>query len=102
MIGFLLTQTAEIQAYKGYRNGDDAYAEPETRKCRVQYGKYNRHLYKDPSGEAETITANAKMFTTGDPIPPRSIVTVDGQRMTVTDCYIARGFSADHLEVYLG
>ena len=41
------------------------------------------------------------MFCTGEPIPERSIVTVDEQEYIVIECYRAFGFSEDHLEVVL-
>lgn len=101
MIGFLLRQTATIKPWIRYANGEDIYGETEERKCRLQRMRDLEHTYKNPAGGMDQVLARAKMFCTGDPIPERSIVTVDGAEYIVLECYRAVGFSEDHLEVVL-
>lgn len=101
-IGFLLTQTAVIRPWVRYANGEDIYAEErEERPCRLQAMRDLETTYKNPDGQVDQVIGRAKMFCTGDPIPERSIVTVDGQEFTVLRCYRAWGFTFDHLEVTL-
>ena len=102
MIGFLLRQTATIRPWIRYgADGEDVYGDPETRKCRIQRTRDLEHTYKNPAGTLDQVLARAKMFCTGDPIPERSIVTVDDQEYIVIECYHAFGFGEDHLEVTL-
>lgn len=101
MIGFLLCQTAEITPWLRYANGEDIYGESETRKCRLQRSRSLEMTYKNPDGTIDQVTARAKMFCTGEPIPERSRVTVDGGEYIVLSCYRAFGFGEDHLEVTL-
>ena len=101
MIGFLLRQTATIRPWIRYANGEDIYGEEETRNCRLQRTRDLEHTYKNPDGTMDQVIARAKMFCTGDPIPERSRVTVDGSEYIVIDCYRAFGFAEDHLEVVL-
>ena len=101
LIDFLLTQTASITPWVRYANGDDIYGEPETRKCRLQYMRDLETNYKNPSGQIDQVIARAKMFCTGDTIPERSQVVIDGEKFIVLRCYHARGFTNDHLEVTL-
>ena len=101
MIRFLLRQTATIRPWVRYANGEDIYGKEETRKCRLQRTRDLEHTYKNPAGTMDQVVARAKMFCTGDQIPERSIVTVDGQEYIVLECYRAFGFLEDHLEVRL-
>ena len=101
MIDFLLRQTASILPWVRYANGKDIYGEPEERKCRIQRNRDLEHTYKNPAGGMDQVLARAKMFCTGEPIPERSKVTVDGQEYIVLECYRAAGFAEDHLEVML-
>ena len=101
LIDFLLRQTCTIKPWIRYANGEDIYGEPEERKCRLQRTRDLEHTYKKPAGGMDQVLARAKMFCTGDTIPERSIVTVDGQEYIVLECYHAHGFNADHLEVAL-
>ena len=101
MIGFLLRQTAVIRPWIRSANGEDIYGEEETRPCRLQRRRDLEHTYKNPDGAMDQVVARAKMFCTGEPIPERSIVTVDEQEYIVIECYRAFGFSEDHLEVVL-
>lgn len=101
MIGFLLRQTATIRPWIRFANGEDIYGETEERKCRLQRTRDLEHTYKNPAGGMDQVLARAKMFCTGEPIPERSIVTVDGAEYIVLECYRAVGFSEDHLEVVL-
>lgn len=100
-IDFLLRQTATIIPWVRSANGKDIYGSPEERKCRIQCRRDLEHTYKDPDGAMDQVLARAKMFCTGNPIPERSKVTVDGQEYIVLDCYPARGFGPSHLEVVL-
>ena len=101
MIGFLLRQTATVRPWVRYANGEDIYGEPETRPCRLQRSRDLEVTYKNPDGTIDQVLSRGKLFTTGEPIPERSIVTVDGQEYTVLSCYRAFGFAEDHLEVTL-
>lgn len=101
MIGFLLRQTATITPWIRYANGDDIYGDPEERPCRLQRTRDLEHTYKNPAGGMDQVVARAKMFCTGEPIPERSKVFVDGSEYIVIECYRAFGFSEDHLEVVL-
>ena len=101
MINFLLRQTAVIKPWIRYANGEDIYGEEEERKCRIQRTRDLEHTYKNPAGGMDQVVARAKMFWTGDPIPERSVVTVDGLEYIVLECYRAFGFGEDHLEVTL-
>ncbi|MBE5797471.1 MAG: hypothetical protein E7327_08880 [Clostridiales bacterium] len=101
LIGFLLMQTATIQPFKRYANGEDYYGEPEERPCRLQRTRDLEHTYKNPAGGMDQVLARAKMFCEGEPIPERSKVTVDGAEYIVLECYRAFGFEEDHLEVVL-
>lgn len=101
MIGFLLRQEATIRPWIRFANGEDIYGIAETRPCRLQRKRDLEHTYKNPSGAMDQVIARAKMYCTGDPIPERSIVTVDGTEYIVLECYRAFGFSEDHLEVVL-
>lgn len=101
MINFLLRQTAVIKPWIRYANGEDIYGEEEERKCRIQRTRDLEHTYKNPAGGMDQVVARAKMFCTGDPIPERSVVKVDGLEYIVLECYRAFGFGEDHLEVTL-
>lgn len=101
MIGFLLRQTATITPWIRYANGEDIYGLPEERPCRLQRTRDLEHTYKNPAGSMDQVLARAKMFCTGEPIPERSKVTVDGSEYIVIECYRAFGFAEDHLEVVL-
>ncbi len=101
MISFLLKQTATVRPFIRYANGEDLYGEPETRKCRIQRRRDLEHTYKNPDGTMDQVIARAKLFCEGEPIPERSMVTVDGIEYIVIECYRAVGFKEDHLEVVL-
>ena len=101
LIDFLLRQTATIVPWIRYANGEDVYGEPEERKCRIQRARDLEHTYKNPDGAMDQVLGRAKMFCTGETIPERSKVTVDGQEYIVIECYHAHGFTEDHLEVVL-
>lgn len=103
LIDFTLTQECTITPWVRYANGDDVFGESETRKCRMQAGKYLNatNVYIHPDGVVDTDEARAKMYCTGSPIPSRSIVMCEGQEFTVINCYQARGFTGSHLEVTL-
>lgn len=101
MIAFLLRQTASITPWIRYANGEDIYGLPEERPCRLQRTRDLEHTYKNPAGSMDQVLARAKMFCTGEPIPERSKVTVDGSEYIVIECYRAFGFAEDHLEVVL-
>ena len=101
LIDFLLRQTATITPWVRSANGKDIYCAPEERKCRLESRRDLEHTYKDPDGAMDQVLARAKMICTGDPIPVRSKVTVEGNEYIVLDCYPAHGFRPSHLEVVL-
>lgn len=105
LIESLFTQEARIELFAGLEDAAPVYRETPPRKCRLEV--YNRMEKVGVqggirvNGRVDNIGANALMFCTGAPIPARSIVTVDGESYTVTECAEARGFGLDHLEVKL-
>ena len=101
LIDFLLKQRAVITPWVRYANGEDIYGESETRPCRLQRTRQLETTYKNPDGQIDQVRGKAVMYVTGEPIPERSVVEVDGLKYTVTRCYRAYGFSEDHLEVEL-
>lgn len=101
MISFLLRQTATVKPWIRFANGEDIYGETETRMCRLQRRRDLEHTYKNPDGTMDQVIARAKMFCTGEAIPERSKVSVDGEEYIVIECYRAAGFGEDHLEVVL-
>lgn len=103
LIDFVLNQECTIRPWLRSASGEDIYGEPETRKCRLQTGKIlsNTTVYIHSDGAMDVQHANAKMYCTGEPIPNRSIVECGGRSFIVLNCYEARGFTGDHLEVQL-
>lgn len=106
MIDFLLTKECTIYPYEREYDGEDIYGEPETRKCRIQGGKYlvsgTSGGFNNADGVIDAIQANAKMYCTGSLIPPRSRVECNGRSYIVIDCYEAMGLKGvDHLEVLM-
>ena len=101
MIERFFTQEVKIRPFVRDGSGIPIYGEPETRKCRIEFGvKLNRSGH-GASGTVESVPAGARMFCTGDPIPMRSIVTYKDRDFTVNGCNIMRGFASSHLEVSL-
>jgi len=102
LIDFLLNQQCTVTPWVRLANGEDIYAEPQERACRIQADRRLDHTYVNPSGALDQAPANnTKMFCRGDFIPTRSIVECDGQRYIVVKCYAARGFEQSHWEVLL-
>lgn len=101
MIDFLLTQECTVKPLKGIVNGDPVYGTEEIRKCRLQRNRNLPVSIRTVSGTIDNVEARAKMYTVGESIPTRSLVYVDGQKYIVLNCYTARGFDVDHLEVDL-
>lgn len=101
LIDFALTQTCTIHPWLREAAGDDVYGPEETRSCRIQMGAHLRHTYVNPRGVLDQVEARAYMYCTGSKIPIRSKVECEGETYIVVDCYDARGFAGNHLEVYL-
>ena len=101
LISFALRQMVTIKPYLREGAGESIYGRTEQRRCRLERGKNLKTVYKNPSGQIDEKVACAKMICEGPPIPPRSIVTFEGERYTVINCYVANGFKDNHLEVYL-
>jgi len=101
MIESFFTKQVVIKPFIRQGSGEPVYGEIETRKCRMERGLNLKTVYKNPDGQIDDTAASAKMFCVGKPIPPRSIVTYEGQEFTVINCADHGGFSNDHLEVYL-
>lgn len=97
----MLTQEAEILPWLRYAEGEDLYGPAQTRPCRLQRRRQEKVVYKNPDGTIDETVAHATMFCEGEPIPPRSRVTVEGEEFIVLNCYQARGFGPHHLEVTL-
>lgn len=100
LIEHFLRQDAEIKPFVCEANGDLVYGPIEFRACRLETG-LDISIGKGSPGVVEQVQASAMMFTIGDPIPDRSIVTVDDRKYTVIRCRVMQGFHYDHLEVYL-
>ena len=100
-IDALLTQKAYIEAYRETRDGHPIYTpEKRPRRCRViDKANLKRGFYTD--GQYDSEPAGTTMYTTGDMIPERSRVTVDGKTYTVAACSSPHGFGQSHLEVLL-
>ena len=79
LIDLFFRQTATIKPFIREGNGEPVYGNEETRPCRMQRGKRLDSTYKNPDGEIDEVTANARMFCRGEPSPARSLVTCDGQ-----------------------
>ena len=101
MIEAFFTQTVTIKNYVRQGSGEPIYGKMEMRKCRIESGLNMKTVYKNPDGQIDQTVASARMFCVGPPIPPRSIVTFEGQELTVINCRDHGGFANDHLEVYL-
>lgn len=101
LIEAFFRQTVTVTPYIREGNGEPIYGAAETRKCRLERGRHIQTTYKNPDGQIDEVVANAKMFCTGNPIPEKSLVTFDGQDMTVIRCAVMNGFNDHHLEVYL-
>lgn len=106
LIEFLFRDRVTIRPFLRQGNGEPVFGEAEQRRCRMQRGLHLRTTYKNPDGEVVQNRANAKMWCCGAPIPTGSQVTYTDEnglitRMIVLDCYVAKGFADDHLEVLL-
>ena len=102
LIDFVLTQECTIYPWLRQYNGEDVYGEPETRRCRILVKKkLEQKIGIGAHGVLDMEGSNAKMFCTGDPIKARSKVECEDETFIVIDCYRARGFVPDHLEVVL-
>lgn len=101
LIDFILTQCCVIHPWVREADGEDIYGVIEERPCRIQTGSHLRHTYVDPDGVLDQVEARAQMYCTGPKIPTRSKVECDGETYIVIDCYDAKGFIGNHLEVYL-
>ena len=101
LIEMFFTQTAVITPFIREADAQPVYGEPETRKCRIQRTRHLKHVYVDPDGELDEVTANGKMFCCGNPIPPRSLVDMGDEHYIVIHCDVMNGFADHHLEVTL-
>ena len=100
LISSLFTQ--EVTIYPFIREGaaEPIYGESETRKCRLQRGRYLTNT-SGADGTADQVTANAKLFCEGLPIPERSRILFDDSEYVVINCAAKNGFADHHLEIYL-
>jgi hypothetical protein len=101
LINLFLQQEAIVLPYLRQGSGEPIYGEAERRKCRLERGANLKVTYKNADGALEQVVANALMFCVGEPIKPKSKVTVNGNDYIVINCVIAAGFNDSHLEVYL-
>lgn len=102
LIDFLLSKQAIIKPYQGQADGEPVYGEPETRPCRVEiHTNLTDGVKTVAAGQYDNAPANATMFTTGEAIPLRSSVVIEGHEYTVAECKVMVGFKAHHLEVKL-
>lgn len=104
MIDWLLTQSAVVVPFTGERDGHPVYGKPEPpRPCRLQLTKRLDTVMNAGGiyGRQDSVVKASTMFVTGSPIAVRSLVTVNGETYTVTECKEAYGFGPDHLEVKL-
>lgn len=96
-----LKQEVTIKPFIRQEAGEPIYGQETARKCRIERGANLKVVYKNPSGSIEEVTAIARLFCLGDPIPTRSVVTHNGIEYTVINCVVMTGFKDHHLEVYL-
>jgi len=97
-------QTATIRPFIRHGNGGAVYGPNEERRCRLQRGNHLQDLrsLKDTNyGSGDVSGANALMFTTGDAIPEKSVVTVNGEEYIVLGCTVMTAMRDHHLEVIL-
>lgn len=100
LIENFFNQVAVITPFIRDGGGEPIYGESETRKCRLERGKFLRRG-GSADGTIDELIGNARMFCVGDPIPARSFVACEGQEFTVIDCAVKNGFLDHHLEVAL-
>lgn len=104
MIRFLLRYECTVYPYVREYGGRTIYGEPETRKCRIEFGDYltQSNLNGTEYGSVDQIIAKAKMFCLGSDIPPRSKVVFQDKEMIVISCHPCYGMNGvDHLEVMM-
>lgn len=101
LIKAFLKQDITIKPFIRQGSGEPVYGQETARKCRIERGANLKVVYKNPSGSIEEVTAIARLYCLGDPIPARSVVTHDGTEYTVISCVVMTAFKDHHLEVYL-
>lgn len=101
LIDHFLNDSVIVTPYSHQGNGAPVYEKAHYRKCRIQTGLRVETTYKNPDGQIDQVIANAKIFVTGDIIPPASIVMHEDIEYIVVRCDVKRGFGPSHLEVYL-
>ena len=101
LIDRFLNDSVIVTPYSHQGNGEPVYGKSEYRKCRIQTGLHLETTYKNPSGQIDQVIANAKLFVSGDPIPPASLVLHERTEYVVVGCDVKRGFGPSHMEVYL-
>ena len=74
LIDMLMTQEARIKPFERYAGGKTLYGIEEVRKCRMEFGKKTKVVYKNPDGSIVETVASALMFCPMPPIPVNSIV----------------------------
>lgn len=98
-IDFLLDESVTVQPFLRMGDGEPVYGPAETRKARVELNPTLQ--MRQNGGTIDTVPAKGRMFTTGAPIPERSLVLYKGESYRVQACSVQRGFSQTHLEVTL-
>lgn len=101
LIEWSFRQTAIIRPFVCQGNGGPVYGNEEMRKCRLQRGNHLSELKSTIYGSGDVSKANALMFTTGEAIPERSIVTVGDKEYIVLGCTVMTAMRDHHLEVVL-
>ena len=101
LIDRFLNDSVIVSPYSHQGNGGPVYGKAHNRKCRIQTGLRVETTFKNPSGQIDQVIANAKLFVTGEPIPPGSNVLHDSTEYIVVRCDVKNGFGPSHLEVYL-
>ena len=101
LIDRFLNDSVIVSPYSHQGNGGPVYGKAYNRRCRIQTGLRVETTYKNPSGQIDQVIANAKLFVTGEPIPPGSNVLHDSTEYIVVRCDVKNGFGPSHLEVYL-
>lgn len=85
LIDMLMTQEARIKPFERYAGGKALYGLEEVRKCRMEFGKKTKVVYKNPDGSIVETVASALMFCPMPPIPVNSIIECEGTKMRVIE-----------------
>lgn len=95
---YLLTETVEVEKYKGKSAYGYVFDDPISYRCRVEP---NRAQVRTLSGDEIVTSFRAFLnpHSNDDDVPPLSRVTYHGVTYTVEQAAQQRGFSLSHIEL---